>query len=55
MDKLFCPYPYMNLYYRGRNLKGHRVKVCCDAVEDITANSLEQAIRERHTQPIGKT
>ena len=42
----------MNLYYRGRNHpKGHRVKVCCDAVEDITANSLEQAIRERHTHP----
>lgn len=42
----------MNLYYRGRNHpKGHRVKVCCDAVEDITANSLEQAIKERHTHP----
>ena len=52
MDNLFCPYPYMNLYYRGRNHpKGHRVKVCCDAVEDITAHSLEQAIKERHTHP----
>ena len=52
MEKLFCPYPYTNLYYRGRtHPKGHRVKVCCDAVEDITANSLEQAIAERHTHP----
>ena len=52
MNNLFCPYPYTNLYYRGRNHpKGHRVKVCCDAVEDITANSLEQAIQGRHTHP----
>lgn len=52
MEKLFCPYPYTNLYYRGRNHpRGHRVKVCCDAVEDITAGSLQQAIKERHTHP----
>ncbi len=52
MDNLFCPYPYVNLYYRGRNHpKGHRVKVCCDAVEDITANSLAEAIEQRHTHP----
>ena len=43
MDNLFCPYPYTNLYYRGRNHpRGHRVKVCCDAVEDITGVSSSQ-------------
>ena len=52
MSKLFCPYPYINLYYRGRNHpKGHRVKVCCDAVEDINSSSLQEAMDERFTHP----
>ena len=52
MSKLFCPYPYINLYYRGRNHpRGHRVKVCCDAVEDITASSLQDAMDGRFTEP----
>jgi hypothetical protein len=42
----------MNLYYRGRNHpKGHRIKVCCDAVESITANSLKEAMDGRFTEP----
>lgn len=52
MEKLFCPYPYINLYYRGRNHpRGHRVKVCCDAVEDINSSSLQEAMDGRFTEP----
>ena len=52
MSDLFCPYPYINLYYRGRNHpKGHRVKVCCDAVEDINSSSLQEAMDGRFTEP----
>ena len=52
MSNLFCPYPYINLYYRGRNHpRGHRVKVCCDAVEDINSSSLQEAMDGRFTDP----